>query len=94
MSGAAGTPEDETEQFLDGTFFWRILRSELMLGVIVGGLALAAFETSGYVRVVLASLAAILLAVLAWSGFVTSAALLARVVLRAHLRPPRDRPTG
>jgi hypothetical protein len=92
MSDIDGPAEGETEHFLDGKFFWRVLRSEVLLGVIVAGLALAAFETSGLVRVVLAGLSVVLLAVLAWSGFVTCAALLARVVLRPHLRPPHDRP--
>ncbi|MDQ6949355.1 MAG: hypothetical protein M3256_24660 [Actinomycetota bacterium] len=94
MSDADGPPHDETDQFLDGPFFWRILRSELVLGATVGGLALAAFETSGFVRIALAALAVVLLGVLAWSGFVTCALLLVRVVLRPHLRPPRNRPAG
>ncbi len=75
---------DENEQFMDGTFFRRVHRSQLALAGIAAGFTVAAIRASGGVRVMLAAIGFSLGAFLAWSGVVTSAAS----VVRRALRPP------
>jgi drug/metabolite transporter (DMT)-like permease len=80
--------EDESEEFVDGTFFRRALRSQLVLGAIVVGFGVAALMTSGLPRLGLAAVAVILAAMLVWSGILTYATLLVRKLVHRHLPPP------
>jgi len=76
---------DESEQFMDGTFFRRVHRSQLALAGIAAGFGVAAVRASGGERVMLAAIGLSLGSLLAWSGVVTS---VASVVRRAVQPPP------
>jgi len=80
--------EDESEEFVDGTFFRRVLRSQLVLGAVIVGLGGAALATSGLPRLGLAAGAVVLAAVFVWSGIVTGSALLVWRVAHRQIPAP------
>lgn len=82
---AEGRADDEPEQFVDGTFFRRVLRSQLVVCGIIATFVVGAFKTSGVVRLFLSVIAGALSAVLGWSVIVTYVALVARRLVRRHI---------
>lgn len=86
MADVDSRAADETEQFLDGTFIHRAVRSQVILLACAGGLALAAGTTTGLRRRMLLACAVTLGAGTAWSAYLTLGLAQVRRVVR-HITP-------